>query len=162
MTTQIWSVGLPALLFLTVACQLESTDQAQEDDLSAEAALAAPDSAPGAMSMERMEGMGGMQMQSDMMAHMQTMHAMHGDSLMMMMPQHGQMLGNMMTHMDREMQSMNLSPDSLESALADSLRSDLMRMPGMSAPEMEAFMPGHQARVMRMMEMHGSMMSGDR
>lgn len=147
MKRQIWSVGLPALLFLTVACQLESTDQAQEDDLSAEAALAAPDSAPGAM---------------DMMAHMQTMHAMHGDSLMMMMPQHGQMLGNMMTHMDREMQSMNLSPDSLESALADSLRSDLMRMPGMSAPEMEAFMPGHQARVMRMMEMHGSMMSGDR
>jgi hypothetical protein len=131
--TQIWFLGLPALLFLTVACQLESSDQAQEDDLSAE-----------------------------MMAHMHTMEAMHGDSLMMMMPQHGQMLGNMMTRMDREMQSMSMSPDSLRSALADSLRSDLMRMPGMSMDEMEGFMPGHQARVMRMMEMHGSMMSGDR
>jgi hypothetical protein len=133
MKERIWFLGVTALLFLAVACQLESTDQAQEGDSSAE-----------------------------MMAHMQAMHAMHGDSLMMMMSQHGQMLGNMMTHMDREMQSMNMSPDSLRSALADSLRSDLMRMPGMSMAEMEGFMPGHQARVMRMMEMHGSMMSGDR
>ena len=37
---------------------------------------------------------------------------------------------------------------------------DLVRMPQMSAADMEAFMPEHQGRVTRLMEQHRSMMGG--
>jgi hypothetical protein len=39
-----------------------------------------------------------------------------------------------------------------------SLRSDLTRMPEMSAQELRAFMPEHHGRVTRLMEKHRSMM----
>ena len=152
-------VGVPALVLLATACQREAADEARGVDASADAA-AAPDSMAGMPGMGGMAGMGGMQMGSDMMAHMQTMEARHGDSLMQMVPQHRQMLGNTMAQMDREMQAMNMGADSQWSALTDSLRSDLTRMPQMSAVEMEEFMAGHRGRVTRLMEMHGSMMGG--
>jgi hypothetical protein len=35
----------------------------------------------------------------------------------------------------------------------------MTRMPDMSAAELQAFMPEHRARMMRLMDMHRSMMS---
>ena len=105
-----------------------------------------------------MGGASGMQMGTEMMAHMQGMQAMHADTVMKMMPVHRQMLGNMMAQMDREMQGMSKPADPAWTALADSLRDDQVRMPAMTAAEMAASMPAHHARVTRLMEMHRTMM----
>ena len=154
-TRQVWLLGLTAFLLTAGACQREAADQAPAGDAPAEVGSATADSMGG---MGGMAGMEGMQMGTEMMTHMQSMEMMHGDSLMQMVPQHRQMLGNMMAQMDREMQAMNMGADSQWSALADSLRNDLTRMPQMSAAEMEQFMAGHRGRVARLMEKHRSMM----
>jgi hypothetical protein len=52
-----------------------------------------------------------------------------------------------------------MQPDAQWNATADSVRQDMTRMPDMSAAELRAFMPEHRARMMRLMEMHRSMMS---
>jgi hypothetical protein len=61
--------------------------------------------------------------------------------------------------MSDQMWSMNMTGDPAWSALVDSVRQDLVHMPEMSAPELKTFMPAHQARVTRLMQMHRSMMA---
>jgi hypothetical protein len=51
-----------------------------------------------------------------------------------------------------------MMPDAQWNATADSLRQDLTRMPEMSAQELEAAMPAHNARMQRLMDMHRAMM----
>jgi len=41
----------------------------------------------------------------------------------------------------------------------DSLRTDLARMPELSPADLQRVMPGHTARMMRLMEMHSAMMA---
>ena len=130
---------------------------------AAEEQAATPAEQPAGDSMAGMGGMAmggasGMQMGTEMMAHMQGMQTMHADSVMKMMPMHRQMLGNMLAQMDREMQGMSKPADPAWTALADSLRDDQVRMPAMTAAEMEASMPAHHGRVTRLMEMHRAMM----
>ena len=146
------------LMLVSAACGQDASEELP-------AAQAAPAEQPAAAgdSMAGMAGMGGisgMQMGTEMMTHVQGMQAMHGDSLMQMAPIHGQMLGNMMAQMDREMQGMNRPVDPQWTAVADSLRNDLVQMPQMSAMDMEAFLPAHRGRITRLMEMHRSMMGG--
>ena len=153
---RLWLLGTLALPLALAACQRDAADEPAAD----EAAPAAQPATGDSMGMGGMAGMSGMQMGTDVMGHMQRMEGMHGDSLMQMVPTHRQMLGNMMGQMEREMQGMNMSASPEWTALADSLRDDAVRMPQMTAAEMEAFMAGHRGRVMRMMEMHGTMMPG--
>ena len=157
METRLRSVAVIGLTFLSLACaQDESGDQpaAQATPAEQTAATMAGDSMGGMGGM----GMSGMQMGAGMMAHMQSMQAMHGDSLMQMVPAHRQMLGNMIDQMDREIQAMNKPADPARTALADSLRSDMTRMTQMSAAEMDAFRTAHHDRITRLMEMHRTMM----
>ena len=72
------------------------------------------------------------------MMDMEHMHAM--------MPQHRQMVANMLARMNREMQEMNMASDTAWSATVDSLRQDLTRMPEMNAEELHASMPEHRRR----------------
>lgn len=144
-----------ALVLVAVACQKEAAKQEP-----AAQAMPATQPAAGMDSMGGMAGMSGAQMGTQMMAQMQSMGTMHGDSLKQMVPQHRQMLGNMMSLMDREMMGMNKAADPKWTALADSVRDDQTRMQTMSAAEIEALMPAHQARITRLMEMHRSMMGG--
>ena len=51
-----------------------------------------------------------------------------------------------------------LAADSDWSTTMDSVRQDLVRMPEMSEQELRALMPAHRDRVVRLMEMHRSMM----
>jgi len=141
------------LVLLASACGGDANEEAAPADAPA-AATGGMDSMPG------MGGMAAMQMGTEMTAHMERMQAMRGDSLMQMVPEHRQMLGNMMGQMNREMEGMNMSADPQWTALADSVRDDLARMPQMSAADMEAFMTEHRGRVTRLMEQHGSMMGG--
>ena len=155
---RIWVLGISAVVLLAAGCQRKAPDQAQARDGSAAAASAIVDTTRAMPGMQGMPGMGGVQMRSEMMAHMQTLKALHGDSLVRMVPQHRRMLGNIMAEMDREMQAMNMRGDSQWSVLTDSLRTDLTRMPQISAAGMEEFMADHRGRVTRLMEMHRSMM----
>lgn len=73
---------------------------------------------------------------------------------------HRQMAANMLTQFNREMAQMNMPDDAAWRATVDSLRQDLARMPEWSAAEMQQMLPGHRARMLRLMEVHGSMMGG--
>ncbi|MGQ0563190.1 MAG: hypothetical protein ACT443_15120 [Gemmatimonadota bacterium] len=104
---------------------------------------------------ESQSGTGMQDMQ--MMQHMQMMQGMSPDSLRALMPRHRQMVANMIAQMNEQMGEMNMATDQAWNALVDSIRTDLRRMPEMSAAEMHALMPDHHRRVMRLMESHRSM-----
>ena len=70
------------------------------------------------------------------------------------------MMANMIAQMDREMSDMNMSADEGWSATMDSFRADLAEMPELDPAELQALMPGHHRRAMRVMEMHREMMAG--
>lgn len=62
--------------------------------------------------------------------------------------------------MNREMRNMSMAADAGWKATVDSLRQDLVRMPQMGRTELQSFMPAHQVRLERLMQMHDSMMEG--
>jgi hypothetical protein len=110
-----------------------------------------------------MAGMQGMMMDTAMMdsmqVHMRMMDTMSADQIKAMLPMHRQMAANMLSRMNADMRSMNMTPDQAWNATADSLRQDLARMPDMSAQELKAMMPAHRARMTRLMQMHRNMMA---
>jgi len=141
--TVVWFAG----------CGGAEEDPAVQEDTQAEAGATG--------GMEGMPGMSGMQdggMMQQMQAHMEMMTGVTPDSMMSMMPEHRQMAANMLAQMNRDMQQMNMPGDEAWTATVDSLRQDLSRMPEMSPQELQEWMPGHHARMTRLMEMHGAMM----
>lgn len=125
---------------------------------SAAGTTAAQDTA-GMQGMAGMEAMAGGGMMGQMQAHMRMMDGATADSIKAMLPMHRQMLANMISQFDREMRQMNMKSDGAWQATLDSLRQDNLRLPEMSAAELRSFMPAHGARVMRLMDMHRSMMA---
>jgi hypothetical protein len=117
------------------------------------------DGQPGMGGMD-MAGMQSAGMMQDMASHMQMMQNVSADSMMTLMPAHRQMGENMLQQMDDEMRGTNMQPDAQWNAMADSVRQDMTRMADMSVAELRAFMPEHRARMMRLMDMHRSMMGG--
>lgn len=111
----------------------------------------------GMMGMPGM-AMGDTSMMSQMQSHMRMMEGVSGDSMMKMLPMHRMMLANMISQFNNDMRAMNMAPDAGWQATVDSVRSDLTRMPELSASQISQMMPGHQARMMRLMDMHRAMM----
>lgn len=163
MDTRFWSRRLT--LFAAVA--LGACAGGKDEDGAAAGAPAA-DTAKAVMpgmhgvegtpGMAGMPGMGGGGMLDQMQAHMRTMDGAGADSMKAMVPMHRQMVANMISQFDREMRGMTMADAKWQAAI-DSLRRDNVRMPEMSASELRSFMPDHRARVMRLMEMHRSMMA---
>lgn len=126
------------------------------------------DTTKGAGGMEGMAGMKGGQMagmmgagmMDSMQTHMRMMEGVSADQMKAMLPAHRQMVANMLSQLNADMRKMNMKPDAKWTALTDSVRQDLVRMPEMGGGEMRTFMPEHHARVMRLMVMHRSMMGG--
>ena len=89
------------------------------------------------------------------------MDGLSGDSMKVVLPEHRQMVTDMLGQMSTEMSDMNMTMGVGWKALGDSLRQDLTRMPDLGAPELPAFMREHGQRAMRFMEtqrgMTGSM-----
>ncbi|MQA91752.1 MAG: hypothetical protein GEU90_16280 [Gemmatimonas sp.] len=118
------------------------------------------DGMPGMPEMPRMDTMLGMgtmlsgAMIEEMRYHMEEMQAAGGDWMVAMMPQHEQMVANMIAQFNREIRDMNMSADAEWDTTIDSLRQDLSGMPEMSAPELMELMPEHHGRLMQLMEMH--------
>lgn len=151
----------PLLLVALAAGACGRSDGA--DDTNAgeqEARTPAPAGLPGKDGMAGMQGMQSGGMVEQMRAHMAMMHGAGGDSLRAMLPMHRQTAANMIAQMNREMGEMNMAADAGWTATGDSLRQDLVRMPEMGAAELQSFMAAHQARLERLMQMHGSMMAG--
>lgn len=74
-----------------------------------------------------------------------------------MMATHLPMAANMLAQFDRDMRSMNMTPDPRWNALADSIRQDLTRMPELTAQEMQSMMREYPVRMRRLMQMHRDM-----
>ena len=96
----------------------------------------------------------------DMTAYMHEMDGMRTDSLPDRMPMHRERVDSMLVQMNRDMSARNMPADPRWDATVDSIRSDIMRMPGMAATELQTFMSEHHDRVMRIMETHRTMTSG--
>jgi hypothetical protein len=112
--------------------------------------------------MAGMAGMAGMTMESarmmdEMGPHLRALDGAGADSLRAALPAHRQRVANMIAQMNREMRDMNMAADAAWGATVDSLRQDLTRMPELSPGELAALMPGHRARVERLMASHREM-----
>ncbi len=153
------ALAAAALAVSLAACQGENADDNEGAAGDTAGSAAAADTG---QAMQGMQGMGGMQsggMMDQMQSHMRMMEGAGADSMRAMVPMHRQMVANMISQFDREMREMNMKTDAAWQATIDSLRQDNIRLPEMSASELRTFMPEHRARVMRLMEMHRSMMA---
>lgn len=120
----------------------------------------------GMENMEGMAGMAGMEPGSGMMdrmrAHMEAMQGQTGEQFQSNLSRHRQMVANMVSQMNREMREMNMPADEEWSSVVEGVREDLRRLPEMTAAELEAVLPEHRARVLRLLDMHREMMAGMR
>jgi len=123
--------------------------------MSSMSGVEATDSMGGMGGMAGMSGTAGMM--GDMNKRMQGMMQMSGDQMKSMLPAHRQMAANMLAAMNGEMRAMNMTSDAAWTALGDSIRQDLTRLPEMGGAELKAYMPAHHARLMRLMQTHQAM-----
>src|SRR5438270_4137161 len=93
-----------------------------------------------------MSGMAAMMsgaMMDSMGTHMRMMDTMSAPTLQAMLPMHRQMMGNMLAQMNSDMRGMKMTPQARWTALMDSVRQDLVRMPDMKAQQLKPFMAAH-------------------
>jgi hypothetical protein len=107
-----------------------------------------------------MHGMMSAAMMDSMQAHMKKMSAsmMSADQMVAMIPMHRQMVEGMLTQMTNEARSMNMTPSAAWTALSDSVRQDLARLPDLSKAELKPAMATDCARVGRLMQTYKKMM----
>ncbi len=161
------AVAALAASLVLAACQADEGEPAADaggmQGMAGMQGMPGMDSAGGTMGGRMDSTMRGGMMSDGMMtrmqAHMRMMDGAGADSLMAMMPTHRQMAANMIAQMNREMGDMNMQTDAAWNATVDSLRQDLVRLPELPGSELPSFMPAHQARMMRLMEAHRTMMA---
>ena len=146
---------IPLVAFATAACGGADTEDTTNMSDTAAASTA------GMEGMEGMEGMHDMKggMMGGMMGHMNMMQGVDADSMKAMLPAHRQMAANMLAQMNKQMRDMNMPTTPEWNATVDSLRDDLKGLPELSGNELQNQMKDHHRRMMRLMEMHGGMMS---
>ena len=136
------------------ACTPEKTPDAKDP------AGAASDSGKsgGMAGMKDMPGMMTTAMMDSIQSQMKSMAAMSADQMVSTLPMHRSMVANALSQMSADMRGMNMTADAAWTALSDSIRQDLIRLPDMTKGEVAQAMPPHHARVMRLMKMHMDMM----
>ena len=152
-------VRMKWLAGLLVVSTLGACGGADAPEADTEAVVAEP--AGGMEGMEGMDGMPSIQqggITPQLQAHMQMMESASGDQLTAMVPEHRQLVANMIAQMNREMREMNMTTDAKWNETVDALRNDLVQLPEMAADEIKAFLPEHQARINQLAEMHSGMM----
>ena len=115
-----------------------------------------------AQKMTAMPGMAGAATGSGMMdsmeTHMRAMTSASPEQLKAMVPEHRQVVANMVSRMNQEMRSMNMPANAAWTATMDSVRQDLIHLPDMTGRDLKATMPAHHARITRLLQMHRDMM----
>lgn len=150
-------------------------DQQKADSVAAAAAsgamaVPADSSAMGGMggmakrgtdSTGAMAGMSGTTgMSAEMIAHMSTMKAADGAKMKSMLSEHRSMITKMLATMNDQMTQMKMPATAAWTALSDSIRSDLKKMPDQSAQALASMMPAHEMRITNLATMHDEMMKG--
>jgi hypothetical protein len=64
----------------------------------------------------------------------------------------------MISQMNTEMRSMNMTADARWIALMDSVRQDLVRLPELNPQQLQASVPAHHNRLTRLMQSNREMM----
>ena len=93
-------------------------------------------------------------------ANMRAMMGASSGQLQTMVPQHRQLVTSMIGQMNHEMGSMHTPASAAWMATRDSVDRDLMRFPMMSAGDLQAMLPAHEARLRRLMQMYAGTMGG--
>ncbi len=91
---------------------------------------------------------------------MRVMTGVSGRQLQAMVPEHRQLVSSMIGQMNHEMGSVHTATSAAWMATRDSVNGDLARFPNMNGTDLQAVMPGHVARLHRLMQMHAGMMGG--
>lgn len=86
-------------------------------------------------------------------ANMRAMMGASSGQLQTLVPQHRQLVTSMIGQMNHEMGSMHTPASAAWMATRDSVDRDLMQFSTMSARDIQAMLPAHQARVTRLMQM---------
>lgn len=140
---------------VSMGCTVKSSSNAADTRASA----AKPDSTA---AMSSMAGMSGTMMTKDatdsMHAEMTRLTAATPDQAKGMVAMHRQMVANMLSQMNADMRSMNMTADPAWTALVDSIRRDLVNLPDLSGTQLTTMLPDHRTRVERLMSMHEKMM----
>ena len=137
-----------AAVLLVAACA-RGTDRPDTSDTKSDTGGMAGMNMPGMMNQANVDSM---------TAHMRSMDTASAASLQAMLPMHRQMVANMLSQMSSDMRSMNMSGDARWTALIDSVRQDLVRLPEMTAQQLMQNMTAHRGRVTRLMQSHMAMM----
>ena len=141
----------------TIVALLISAACSQGDEVSVDSAK---DSMAGMPGMSAAGGMTSAAMMDSMTAHITAMDTASASTMQTMLPAHRQAVANMIAQMNAEMRGMNMSGDARWTALMDSVRQDLVRMPEMNAEQLKANAPAHHGRLARLMQSHRDMMKG--
>lgn len=164
MKTGIRNVSAALIVMVLVACRRsESRTPSAADSAAAARGNSSAGSLEGAnrpsstSTAGAMPGMMSMATMDSMETHMRMMNGITGEQMKSTLPAHRQMVANMLSRMNQEMRSRNMSGDPQWAATADSIRQDLIHMPEMSPQELKRVMPAHHARITRLMEMHRKM-----
>lgn len=120
---------------------------------------AAGSTAAGGMAGHDMGNMQSNAMMDSMTVHMSAMETANAAALQSMVPMHRQMAANMVAQINTEMGSMKMPADQRFTALMDSVRQDLTRLPDVSSAQLKAFMTDHHGRLSRLMQSHRDMMT---
>gem|GEM_PF-1230866 len=100
------------------------------------------------------------QMQVAVEANLRVMMGASGGQLQAMVPEHRRLVTSMIGQMNHEMGSMHTASSAAWIATRDSVNADLMRFPSMRDVALQSMLPGHEARLHRLMQMHAGMMGG--
>ena len=134
-----WRGSLLVLAFLAVACAGERQQEGQAEGT------------PG-MRMPSME------MLPAMRAHLDSVRLASPNEIPAMVSAHRTKAEEMLTAMDQDMKAMSMAGDAGWRALADSVRSDLVALPGLSGEALVLRMRAHAGRMRRLLETHERMM----
>jgi hypothetical protein len=115
---------------------------------------------PGMKTMQARAGMMDVAMMDSMGAHVRAMCGMGAEQMKSMLPMHRQMTANMIAQMNDQMRQMYVPASADWTSTVDSVREDLAQMSDMSPRQLQQVMPGHCARVQRLLRMHQMMMEG--
>ncbi|MGH7620391.1 MAG: hypothetical protein ACREPM_24505 [Gemmatimonadaceae bacterium] len=158
-------VARRALVFagmvVSVACQSHDGQSSGSGQTTAVAnATSAHDTAKGTTGMGGMSGMSMMNAAAmdSMHAELTRLRAMSPNKMKGAIPTHRQMTANMLSAMNADMRSMNMTGDPAWNTLVDSVRRDPVQLPDLPSTQLAVVLPLHAARVERLMTMHQQMM----
>jgi hypothetical protein len=151
---------LPFITLVIIACNADVKQQ-PNTPAAGDSAVATSSDSGGMGSMPGMAPSGGSStatMIADMKVKLADIEKVKPDSLEIVVPGHRAAAAALLSEMNREMAAMQMQGDSRWSAIADSVRQDLIMLPETKGGALSALVAAHKTRMLRMMQMHEDMM----